>query len=72
VIDGVYGALIVEFTLPASAYATMALREVTKIDMSPQFQSTLNDAGTSKQQEPESKRIKEDDGQASPTCPTDQ
>jgi len=57
--DGAYVALIVEMTLPTSAYATMALREATKMDMSPQFQTTLNDAGTSRaHQQPEAKRLR--------------
>lgn len=59
VLDGAYMALIVEMTLPTSAYATMALREATKMDMSPQFQTTLNDAGTSRaHQQPEAKRLR--------------
>ncbi|XP_057372375.1 pseudouridylate synthase 7 homolog [Daphnia carinata] len=74
--DGAYLGLILEFNLPASAYATMALREITKMDMSSEFQTTLNEAGGSKQpapvaggetaeNEPEVKRIKLEDNKES-------
>lgn len=67
--DGVYLGLILEFSLPASSYATMALREITKMDMSSEFQTSLNEAGSTKHpapaatsetaaKEPEVKRIK--------------
>ena len=35
-------ALKVEFSLPSSSYATMALREVTKLDTSAHYQTSLN------------------------------
>lgn len=44
-IDGTYLGLVLEFGLPASCYATMALREITKMDMSSQHQMSLNAAG---------------------------
>ncbi|XP_062611558.1 pseudouridylate synthase 7 homolog [Saccostrea cucullata] len=40
--DGISNALKIEMSLPQSCYATMALREVLKIDTSAAFQSTLN------------------------------
>ena len=73
-IGGAYLGIILEFNLPSSAYATMALREITKMDMSSEFQTSLNEAGTNKQppveeasvavaaaaEEPEMKRIKQE------------
>ncbi|KAI9561011.1 hypothetical protein GHT06_011967 [Daphnia sinensis] len=79
--DGAYLGLILEFNLPASAYATMALREITKMDMSSEFQTSLNEAGGTKlpapaaasetaANEPEVKRIKlELDDNKEPTAP---
>lgn len=68
IIDGAYLGLVLEFSLPASSYATMALREIIKMDMSAEFQTSLNDAGGTKHpappaaetvsSEPEEKRIK--------------
>ena len=55
--DGVYLGLILEFNLTASSYATMAIREITKMDMSSHFQTTLNDAGVGKH---EAKKLKEE------------
>ena len=57
-------ALVLKFSLPPSAYATMALRELTKMDMSSSAQSALNEAGGTKRTSPEeqqdgiSKRLK--------------
>jgi tRNA pseudouridine13 synthase len=52
IIDGAYLGLVLEFSLPASSYATMALREIIKMDMSAEFQSSLNDAGSAKHTAP--------------------
>nr|XP_045605127.1 pseudouridylate synthase 7 homolog isoform X2 [Procambarus clarkii] len=43
--EGPNKAVIVEMTLPASSYATVALRELLKMDTSSQFQATLNQPG---------------------------
>eukprot|EP00794_Sanderia_malayensis_P000513 gene513-1162_t len=39
---GKFASLKVEFTLPPSSYATMVIREITKLDSSANYQSTLN------------------------------
>lgn len=40
--NGRYYALCLHFTLPAAAYATMCLREITRQDTSTSFHSSLN------------------------------
>lgn len=40
--DGKYRALRMEFSLPPSSYATMAIREVLKLDTSIKKQTQLN------------------------------
>ena len=42
--DGKFMALQVQLTLGTAAYATMALREVTKTETSSHYQSTLTEA----------------------------
>lgn len=45
--DGQYKAVRARFNLPSSSYATVALREILKIDMSSPFQTKLNEKHTS-------------------------
>jgi hypothetical protein len=53
-LDGAYLGLIIEFSLPASSYATMALREIVKMELSGKFprQTSLNDASGTKRPAP--------------------
>ena len=42
-VDGKYEALVVEMSLRSSTYATMALRELTRMDTGKTYQSQLTD-----------------------------
>jgi tRNA pseudouridine13 synthase len=44
--EGSLKAVKVEFSLPPACYATMVIRELIKMDTSPGYQTTLNDAET--------------------------
>lgn len=64
--DGAFLGLVLEFNLPPSAYASMALREIVKIDKSVESSpDTKNEPSTStffeSSDEPKEKRIKLED-----------
>jgi tRNA pseudouridine13 synthase len=41
--DGKYLGLVIHLTLPSSSYATMALRELMRLETGPGFQAALNE-----------------------------
>ncbi|XP_001663070.2 pseudouridylate synthase 7 homolog [Aedes aegypti] len=68
--DGSNKALILDFQLPSSAYATMALREILKVDTSALHQRTLEQAQTPANVVPEEQKFESDVSSKTEATPT--